>query len=82
MTRVQACVWSAVLDYEHMSGLQAADTVKQQAVQLASSKSQAASALAAQKASEQVSPYAGMQNVWSVVLSPVRFYTYTDRHFE
>ncbi len=60
MIRVQACVWSAVLDYEHMSGLQAADTVKQQAVQLASSKSQAASALAAQKAAEQVSPYAGM----------------------
>jgi len=56
-----------------MSGLQAADTVKQQAVQLASSKSQAASALAAQKAAEQVSPSAGMQSVWSAVLkmSPV-----------
>ena len=37
-----------------MSGLQAADTVKQQAVQLASSKSQAA--LAVQKAAEQVKP--------------------------
>ena len=37
-----------------MSDLQAADTVKQQAVQLTSSKSQAASALAAQKATEQV----------------------------
>ena len=54
--QVQAHVWSALLEYEYMSGLQAADTVKQQAVQLASSKSQAAFALAAQKAAEQVKP--------------------------
>jgi hypothetical protein len=50
-----------------MSGVQAADTVKQQAVQLASSKSQAASALAAQKAAEQVRPNAYMQSVWPAV---------------
>ncbi|DBA73152.1 TPA: hypothetical protein ACH3X2_010087 [Trebouxia sp. C0005] len=43
------------LQAKRLEGLQAADTVKQQAVQLASSKSQAASALAAQKAAEQVS---------------------------
>ena len=40
-----------------MVALQAADTVKQQATQLASSKSQAKIALAAQKASEQVLPH-------------------------
>lgn len=40
-----------------MVALQAADTVKQQAAQLASSKSQAKIALAAQKASEQVLPH-------------------------
>ncbi|KAL0021307.1 hypothetical protein WJX77_002019 [Trebouxia sp. C0004] len=43
------------LQAQRLEGLQAADTVKQQAVQLASSKSQAASALAAQKSAEQVS---------------------------